>query len=77
MSDPLASSSPQPKRDEKVDRLLHDAARASGGAAFALRMGDGVNAKSLAKKAYRLYAEAILLDPDKTAPAWAEIEAAR
>jgi hypothetical protein len=58
--------------DDEVDRLLHDAERASDGAAFALRLRDIVNARSLAKKAQRLYAQAVALDPDQLAPAWKE-----
>jgi hypothetical protein len=65
---------PNSERDEKIDRLLHDAVRAQDGAAFALRMRDAVNARALAKKAHRLFAQAAALDPSKEAPAWAEVQ---
>ena len=62
------------ERDEKVDQLLHDAVRASDGAAFAMRMGDVDAARRLAKEAHQMFAEAAALDPAKEAPAWAEVD---
>lgn len=58
------------ERDDAVDRLLHDAERAEGGAMFARMMADESNARLLDEKAQRLRAEAEALDPNKEAPAW-------
>lgn len=55
---------------EEVDRLLHDAEHADGGARMARAMGDWPNADLLAAKAKTLRAGAETLDPAHTAPAW-------
>lgn len=68
------------RRFQQVDRLLHDAEHADSGAAFARHMA-GMQphnrqhrqaAEELAAKRDRLLAEALALDPERTAPAWEE-----
>jgi hypothetical protein len=58
---------------DKVDRLLHDAERAGVGSAMARMLGDGPAERRLATKRDKLYAAALALDPEKTAPAWEEV----
>ena len=57
-------------RDEKIDRLLHDAEHAESGAQMADMMRDRPNALLLYEKARKLRADALALDPKKEAPAW-------
>ena len=60
--------------EEVIDRLLHDAEHAHSGAMLARRMRDPEAAKRLFEKSRRCRAQAAILDPDKAAPAWKEIE---
>jgi hypothetical protein len=60
------------ERDEQIDRLLHDAVRAHGGAEFAYEMSDPIAALALIEKRDRLLKEAFNADPYRMAPAWLE-----
>lgn len=57
---------------KQVDQLLHDAERAGSGAEMANMLGDNAAWGRLIKKRKRLIAEAVALDPERTAPAWKE-----
>lgn len=60
-------------RDDAVDRLLHDAEHADGGAEFARNfVNDDAAARRLRLKRDRLIVEAHGRDPEHAAPAWAE-----
>lgn len=65
--------------DEQVNRLLHDAEHALGGADFARMMVGRIasaaqDATSLDAKASALIAKALVLDPARACPAWQECE---
>lgn len=62
------------EREEKVDRLLHDAEHALSGRAMARMMNDGASAKELGIKAQQLIAAAEALDPDRECIAWEEAD---
>lgn len=62
----------QSSRDEKVDRLLHDAEHALSGSKFAASIGHVGPAKELLAKHDRLVAQAQAADPAHKAPAWIE-----
>jgi hypothetical protein len=56
---------------DQVDRLLHDAEHANGGAQFAASfMHDIKNSMSLAEKRDRLIREALALDPKRLCRSW-------
>ncbi len=59
---------------ERVDRLLHDAEQADGGARMARAMQDTESANRMTAKARALRAEAEVLDPEHRAHAWAEAD---
>lgn len=50
-------------KNQQVDRLLHDAEHAHGGAQMADMMRDATSARELREKRDRLLAEALALDP--------------
>jgi hypothetical protein len=60
------------ERDEKVDRLLHDAEHAESGARMARIMRDYGMQVEYEKKRDGLIAEAQALDPNREADAWQE-----
>jgi hypothetical protein len=62
-------------RVAKVGQLLHDAEHAEAGAEMAIRMRDKVRATNFYRTARKLRSEAIALDPNCEAPAWAEDDA--
>ena len=65
------------ERDEKIDRLLHDAEHADSGAMMAGVMQDHEAKRRLIAKAANLRAQALALDPERTAPSWEEDDRVR
>lgn len=66
--------SEQAKVNEQIDRLLHDAEHAEGGAMFAARMGDVTHTRSLQNKYRKLRAEAEKLFLDNPGSTWPECQ---
>ena len=58
----------------KIDRLLHDAERAHTGAGFAAQMMDQPAALRLIGKRDTFIAAAKELDPQRSAPGWAQVD---